>query len=113
MKELLASGLIVPSKSSFASAVVEARVPERAPRFCIDYRVLNKITVVDKYPLPSVEDVLRNLAGFNYYFSFDLKSEYWQIRIKEEAAPTRFLLQTWNVSAVRVEKCTCVLPQDY
>jgi len=84
VKELLASGLIVPSKSSFASPVVVARVPGRVHRFCINYRLLNKIAVGDKCPLASVEHVLRDLAGFNLYCSFDFKSGYWQIRIKEE-----------------------------
>ena len=84
IKELLDSGLITPSKSSFASPVVIARAPGRAPRFCIDYRALNRITIGDSYPLPSVEAVLRDLSGYNFYCCFDLKSGYWQIPIREQ-----------------------------
>ena len=84
IKELLEAGLIIPSKSAFASPVVEARAPGRAPRFCVDYRILNKTTKGDSYPLPSVESVLRDLAGYNYYYCFDLKSGYWQVPIRKE-----------------------------
>jgi len=31
-----------------------------------------------------VESVLRDLAGYNYYYCFDLKSGYWQVPIRKE-----------------------------
>jgi hypothetical protein len=83
-KELLEAGLIIPSKSAFASPVVVARAPGRAPRFCVDHRILNKITKGDSYPLRSVESVLRHLAGYNYYCYFDLKSGYWKVPIRKQ-----------------------------
>jgi len=102
IKELLEAGLIIPSKSAFASPVVVAKAPGRAPRFCVDYQIVNKITKGDSYPLPSVESVLRDLAGYNYYCCFDLKSGYWQVPIrKQERHKTAFLckmgLFEWTV----------------
>jgi hypothetical protein len=84
IEELLEAGLIIPSKSAFASPVEVARAPRRALRFCVDYRILNEITKGDSYPLPSVESVLRDLAGYKYYCCFDLKSGYWQVPIREK-----------------------------
>jgi hypothetical protein len=102
IKELLEAGLIIPSKSAFASPVVVARASECAPRFCVDYRILNKITKRDCYPLPSVESVLRDLAGYNCYCCFDLKSGYWQVPIrKQDRHKTAFVckmgLSEWTV----------------
>jgi putative transposase len=84
IKELLEAGLVIPSKSEFASPVVVATAPGRAPRFCVDYRILNKTTKGDSYPLPSVESVLRDLAVYSYYCCFDLKSGYWQVPIRKQ-----------------------------
>jgi hypothetical protein len=85
---------------------------------CIDYRLLNKITVGDKYPLPSVEDVLRDLAGFNYYCPFDLKSGYWQIRIKEEdrhktAFSCKLGLLQWTAMPFRLRNAPACFQKEY
>ena len=52
-------------------------------RLCIDYRLLNKITIKDKFPLPRIDDTIDALYGARYFTTLDLLSGYWQIEINE------------------------------
>ena len=47
--------------------------------FCIDYRELNKITILDPYPMPRINDIFDRLQGFKCFTKLDMKSAYWQI----------------------------------
>ncbi|GKA73924.1 putative reverse transcriptase domain-containing protein [Tanacetum coccineum] len=56
-------------------------------RMCIDYRVLNKLTVKNHYPLLRIDDLFDQLQGSSVYSKTDLRSGYHQLRIKEEDIP--------------------------
>jgi len=49
----------------------------------IDYRKLNKVTIVDKYPLPDINEVLAQLGNNKIFSVVDLKSGFHQIPLKE------------------------------
>jgi hypothetical protein len=53
-------------------------------RLCIDFRQLNKVTVKNKYPLPRIDDLFDQLKDARIFSKIDLRSEYHQVRIKEE-----------------------------
>ncbi len=48
-----------------------------------DYRLLNSITVKNKYPLPLVDDLVQRLKGARYFTKLDVRWGYNNIRIKE------------------------------
>ena len=77
----MSEGIIVPSVSEWASAVVLVRKPDGSPRLCIDYRPLNKILKVPNYPLPRISQALEVLEGKKYFSVFDLVKAYWQVEV--------------------------------
>jgi hypothetical protein len=53
-------------------------------RLCIDFRQLNKVTVKNKYPLPTIDDLFDQLKDTKIFSKIDLRLGYHQVRIKEE-----------------------------
>jgi hypothetical protein len=54
---------------------------------CIDYRQLNKVIVKNKYPLPRINDMFDEPKEAKIFSKIDLRSGYYQLRIKEYEVP--------------------------
>lgn len=74
---------IRPSQSSFAAPILFVKKKNGTFRMCVDYRILNKYTVKNQYPLPRIDELLDTLEGARYFTKLDLMSGYHQIRIAE------------------------------
>ncbi|CAF3800904.1 unnamed protein product, partial [Rotaria sordida] len=79
--EMERNGQISRSQSPWASPVLLVKKHDGSPRFVVDYRKLNSITIRDCYPLPRMDDTINQLAGAQYYSKFDLKCGYHQVPI--------------------------------
>jgi len=84
IQNMIDRGIIEPSSSPWASPVVLVTKKDGTPRFCVDYRKLNDVTIKDAYPLPNVSECLDALNGAKFFRSLDLNSGYWQVGMKPE-----------------------------
>jgi len=84
--ELLKKGMIAPSTSPFGAPIMFVAKPKGGFRVVCDWRMLNKLTIKNRYPLPRIDETLDRLAGATVFSSLDLNSGYFQIRISEEDA---------------------------
>ena len=91
VQQMLASDVIHPSNSPWASPVGRVGKKYGSLRFCIDFQQLNAATVKDAHPLPRIDDLLDALHGARWFSTLDLKSGYWQVPITEcDKAKTAF-----------------------
>ena len=82
--QLLQLGIVCRSKSAFASPLYMAPKKDGTWRPCGDYWNLNKQTVPDCYPLPHIQDVVRDLDDCRIFSKIDLVKAYHQIPMAEE-----------------------------
>ena len=81
--EMMDAKIISRSKSPWSFPVVIVDKKDGSKRFCVDFRKLNKITKLNSYPLPLIDDILALLGNAKYFTSLDLKSGYWQVLMDE------------------------------
>jgi len=85
LNEMLETGVIEPSNSSWASPVCLVKKKVGTFRFCIDYRRVNAVSKKDAYSIPDIQDALDNLRGSRCFATIDLLSGYWQLGMTDRA----------------------------
>jgi hypothetical protein len=79
---LLEKGYIRPNTSPWATLVLFVEKKDGTKRMCIDYRALNEVTIKNKYPLPRIKDLFNQLRGASVFLKIDLRSGYYQLKIR-------------------------------
>ena len=73
--------------SPWGAPVLFVKKKDSTLRMCIDYRQINKVIVKNKYPLPRIKDLFDQLKGADVFSKIDLRSGYYQLRVKEGDVP--------------------------
>ena len=80
VKHLLSEGIIEPSTSPWRAQVLITGSANTRKRMVVDYsRTINRFTLLDAYPLPRIDDMIRRISQYRIYSTLDLKSAYHQI----------------------------------
>ena len=94
LQELLVKGFVRPSVSPWGATILFVKKKDGTLRMCIDYRKINKVTVKNKYSLPRMEDLFYQLKGASVFSKINLRSGYYQLRVKDVDAP-KTAFRTW------------------
>jgi hypothetical protein len=79
--------VIAPSSSPWSFAMVAAPKKRGAIRWCIDYRLLNKVTLNDSISLPGIDDNLARLSGSSAFSCVDGAGAYHCVGVHKADRP--------------------------
>ena len=80
---MMAEGKLADSESPYGAPILFVPKPDWSLRLCVDYRNLNKLTILNKYPLPLMDTLRDRIAGAKVFTKLDLKDRYHLIRIRK------------------------------
>lgn len=86
VKEMLKLGVIRESKSPWNFPIVIVPKKDGGIRFCVNLKKLNDVTVKEKLPLPTFDDVIDRLGDCKYFSTMDAWSGYWQMPVDPESS---------------------------
>lgn len=118
VNNLLSKNLIEMSTSSYNSPLI--LVPKKSPsgvkkwRMCVDYRLLNKKLIPDKFPLPRIEDIFDRLGKTKFFSVMDLQSGFHQIPLDENSrAATAFSTENGFYQWTVLPFGLCIAPSSF
>lgn len=85
LQEMLKTGVVSPTTSPFSSPPIIVEREGKKPRFCVDFRKLNEITMDEASTLPKISDTIKELGKATVFTLLDLKAGYWQIPVAESS----------------------------
>ena len=82
LKKMMAEGKIADSESTYSAPILFVAKLDGSLPLCVDYRNLNKLTILNKYPLLVMAKLGDHVAGANVFTKLDLNDGYHLIRIR-------------------------------
>ena len=76
---MLDKKMIRPSVSPWGAPVLFVRKKDGTMRLCIDYRMLNKVTIKNQYPLSRIDDRFDQMQGATIFSKINLTLGYHQL----------------------------------
>jgi hypothetical protein len=72
IKKLLEKEFICPSSSLWGAPVIFVPKKDGTQRLCVDYYAINEVTVMNKYPLPMIDDLFDQFCGACVFSKIDI-----------------------------------------
>ncbi|GFX58037.1 retrovirus-related Pol polyprotein from transposon 17.6 [Trichonephila clavipes] len=76
--DLEKAGIISKSNSQYNTPALFVKQKEKC-RLVLDFRKLNEITLTQDFVIPTLDDILHEISGSNYFSALDMKSAFNQI----------------------------------
>ena len=70
--------------SKWVANLVHVRKKNGEIRLCVDFRNLNKVSLMDNYPLPKMDQILQKVVGLDRISTMDGFSSYNKIKLLHE-----------------------------
>ena len=84
LDKLINDGIIESVQfSDYASPIVPV-LKDNTMRICVDFKKLNSVINIEKYPLPKFEDILSVIGHNTFFCKLDLKQAYLQLIVSAE-----------------------------
>src|SRR6185437_7830830 len=91
LQELLDKGYIRPSTSPWGCPALFVKKKDQNLRLCVDYRLLNAVTIKNKYSLPKIDILFDQLFGAKVFSKIDLRSGYCNTRFIQGHKPSNHI----------------------
>ncbi|GFT53856.1 retrovirus-related Pol polyprotein from transposon 17.6 [Trichonephila clavipes] len=76
--DLEKAGIISKSKSQYNTPALFVKQKQKW-RLVLDFRKLNEISLTQDFAIPTLDEILHEVSGDNYFSAFDMKSAFNQI----------------------------------
>ncbi|KAF9760626.1 Retrovirus-related Pol polyprotein from transposon [Nosema granulosis] len=114
IKKLLEMKIIRKIESPYAAPAFPKTKKNGDIRLLIDYRELNKKTIKQGYPFPSIQNSLTELKGSEIFSQLDLNMGYYQIQVDEQSiAKTAFVLPFGQYEFLRMPFGLSNAPREF
>lgn len=114
LEDWLNNKIIRPSNSDFASPIVIVNKRDGSKRICVDYRKLNREIIMDRYPLPLIEDLVDSLQNSKYFSIMDLENGFFHVPIDDASQKyTAFVCPLGHYEFLRAPFGLCTSPANF
>jgi len=110
LKKMNAEGKIADSESPYGAPILFIPKPDGSLRLCLDYRNLNKLTILNKCPLPVMDELRDRVAGAQVFTKLDLKDGYHLIRMRKGDEHKTAFCTLYGQYEYKVMPCRLVNP---
>ena len=94
LRQWEADQVIERCESDWASPIHAVKKADGSWRVCGDFRRLNAMTKLDRYPLPMLTSFNEQLAGCDTFSKIDLRQVFQQVRVDEASQPKTAIITT-------------------
>ena len=95
--DLITNAWVKKSNSAFANPMVCLRKSDGSLRLCIDYRKLNNRTILDRQPIPKIQDIIDSLGGQQWFSTLDMSKAYHQGYIHPDSRKFTAFSTPWSL----------------